>query len=207
MRLFLSVLVTLAVLASPAAAQQTLSTTSEPTRAVTYAGTTVWSERDGGGAWHLVVDTNSNGVHGRVAVAPRGVPFDVDLGPGPGDGIVAAYSRCETEPRALETTAPLPAYATGRGCDLYVYDFRAGTERLERAASTGSASEFLPSVYDDEIAFARVYENREGRLGRLPYLYVRPLDNAAARSDRQPGGAEGAPAYPGRWRSICTGVA
>jgi hypothetical protein len=45
------------------------------------------------------------------------------------------------------------------------------------------------------VAFARVFESREGRRGDLPYLYVRPLDGG--RSERQPGGSRGDGGLPG----------
>jgi hypothetical protein len=53
----------------------------------------------------------------------------------------------------------------------------------------------LPSIWKDQIAFARVYEQREGLRGVVPYLYVRPV--AGGSSDRQPGGSRGASGLPG----------
>jgi len=53
----------------------------------------------------------------------------------------------------------------------------------------------LPSIWKDQIAFARVYERRSGNRGIYPYLYVRPL--AGGRSDRQPGGSRGETGLPG----------
>ena len=44
-----------------------------------------------------------------------------------------------------------------------------------RGASSAGASEFLPSVWRDRIAFARVYERRRGRAGKRAHLYVRSL--------------------------------
>jgi len=56
-------------------------------------------------------------------------------------------------------------------------------------------SEFLPSIWRDRVAFARVFEQREGRRGDLPYLYVRPLEGGS--SERQPGGSRGDDGLPG----------
>ncbi len=64
------------------------------------------------------------GPSGAVAPAPvpaRAVPFDVELGPRAGGGLIAVYSRCRVEPR-LDPRDMLPLPATGRGCRLYRYD-------------------------------------------------------------------------------------
>lgn len=135
----------------------------------------------------------------RLPVAPRAVPFDVNLGPDRDGRAVAVYSRCtrEPEPSGSEesSSGPYPPYTRGRGCDLYRFDFATGKERKVAGASTDQASEMLPSIWKDQIAFARVYEQRDGSRGRFPYLYVRPL--AGGRSDRQPGGSRGDSGLPG----------
>lgn len=123
-----------------------------------------------------------------LPVRPRTVPFDVDLGPGPG-GTTAAYSRCRIEPRHPSPTTSLPDWATGVNCDVYLLDLRTLRERRISGASTTDASEFLPSVWRTTVAFGRVYERRSGRRGVLPYLYTRDLNGAA--SQRQPGGERG----------------
>jgi len=162
-----------------------------------FGGTSVWSVREGG-RYFLVADRG--GQIRRLGIASRGVPFDVDLGPDENGDVVAAYSRCEKEPRVPAITSrlystPVAAYSTGRGCDLYRYDFASGQESKLPGASTNQASEFLPSVWRDDVAFGRVYEQRSGRRGIYPYLYVRALEGG--RSDRQPGGPRGVNGLPG----------
>ena len=129
-----------------------------------------------------------------AGVEPREVPFDVDLGPSEDDGVVAAYSRCEQEPDEYGAGGVL-LRATGRGCDIFALDVSGGEEVELEGASTDDSSEYLPSIWKDSVAFARVFEQREGRRGDLPYLYVRPLDGG--RSDRQPGGSRGDDGLPG----------
>jgi hypothetical protein len=58
---------------------------------------------------------------------------------------------------------------------VYVLNLRTNVETRVKAASSAGASEFLPSVWRDRIAFARVYERRRGRAGKRAYLYVRSL--------------------------------
>lgn len=142
----------------------------------------------------------------RLPVAPRrGVPFDVDLGPDGSGGVTAVHSRCATEPtEAIASRSgvkvpllagPTPVYAAGRGCDLYRYDFSTGRERRVAGASTTAASEVLPAIWRDTIAFVRVYDRRSGRRGRLPYVYVRSL--STGRTARRRGGLRGLYGLPG----------
>jgi hypothetical protein len=178
----------------------------------TFRGVTVFSERElggeGPGSDRYFLTRLVDGRPQRVAIAPRvGVPFDVDLGPDGDGGLVAAYSRCDSEPDLITVrdtfgarvfSRPYPAYTAGRGCDIYRYDFATQRESRLEGASTGQASEMLPSIWKDEVAFARVYEQREDKRGVYPYLYVRPLDGG--RSDRQPGGSRGTNGLPGPTR-------
>ena len=178
----------------------------------TFGGVTMYSERETGGAgpgsdrYFLtqIVDRKPQ----RLPIASRlGVPFDIDLGPDEDGDVVAVYSRCAPEPdlvRVRETfgarvfSTPYPAYTAGRGCDIYRYDLDTGQETRLEGASTAQASEVLPAIWRDQIAFARVYERRDGNRGIYPYLYVRPL--AGGRSDRQPGGSRGTNGLPGPTR-------
>lgn len=139
-------------------------------------GVLAWSSFDAStGAWFLTI--RRDGVAQRVPIAPRAVPFDVDLGHDAAGRLVAAYSRCDRE-------SGFPP--SGRGCDLYTYDLSAGRERRLAGASTDVASEFLPSLDGGRVAFARVYERRTGAAGRRTHLFVRRLD---AGSERElPGG-------------------
>jgi hypothetical protein len=170
-----------------------------PTTVSHYAGVTAWSALDPRtGEYTLMV--HDGGDTRSVGVAPRPVPFDVDLGPDERGDPVAAYSRCEREPRLSQRSRPgLPIAVTGRGCDVFVIslaDAASAVETKVRGASTDGASEFLPSVWRGKVAFGRVYEQREGRRGTLPYLYVRSLHDEAT-SQRLPGGPRGQTGRPG----------
>lgn len=175
--------------------------TSEGLSSVDAHGSVVaWSGRDAGTAARYHLTALVGGEVRRLPVASRSVPFDVDLGPDRRGRTVAVYSRCAREPE-LPTSVrsspsePYPPYTRGQGCDLYRFDFASGRERRVAGASTDQASEMLPSIWRDEIAFARVYEQRSGARGLVPYLYVRPLKGG--RSRRQPGGARGRTGLPG----------
>jgi len=177
-----------------------------------YRGVTLYSERElgpggpGSDRYFLtqIVDDRPQ----RLPIESRmGVPFDVDLGPDEDGDVVAVYSRCATEPDPVRVRGvfgarvfsdPYPAYTAGRGCDIYRYDFDTRQETRLKGASTNQASEVLPSIWRDQVAFARVYERRDGHRGVYPYLYVRPL--AGGRSDRQPGGSRGTNGLPGPTR-------
>lgn len=200
------------VVAAPAGAQQEIA--SSPIGADgqhsyvvlplvdAYRGLAVATERERtpGGQARYFLTAYRDGQRTRLPVAPRDVPFDVDLGPDRDGGIVAAYSRCEQDPGQGGTPStvvslPQPAHTAGRGCDLYRFDFATGRESKIAGASTDQASEVLPSIWKDRIAFARVYERRPGDRGTYPYLYTRPLNDGS--SQRQPGGNRGTRGLPG----------
>jgi Tol biopolymer transport system component len=158
-----------------------------------FGGWAAWSAFEEGVGYRLVL-RDPDGEIGPASVGPRRVAFDVDLGPSEDDGVVAAYSRCEQEPDAYGAGGIL-LRTTGRGCDIFALDVSGGEEVKLEGASTDLASEYLPSIWRDSVAFARVYEQREGRRGDLPYLYVRPLEGR--ESERQPGGSRGDDGLPG----------
>jgi hypothetical protein len=72
-----------------------------------------------------------------------------------------------------------------------------------RHASTAAASEFLPTVWTDRLAFARVYERRRGIRGDRAYLYVRP--NSLFASQGRRGGTRSIPAGPRARDLYCSG--
>ena len=158
-----------------------------------FGGWAAWSAFEDGAGYRLVL-RNPDGAVGAAPVPPRAVPFDIDLGPSEEGGVVAAYSRCAQEPDEHGAGGTL-LRATGRGCDIFRLDLATGRESRLEGASTNGSSEFLPSIWRDSVAFARVFESREGRRGDVPYLYVRPLDGG--RSERQPGGSRGDDGVPG----------
>lgn len=117
-----------------------------------YAGSVVWSSYDPETKKYWLMASLSGEAPERVAIDPRGSPFDVDLGPGQGGRPTAVYSRCRVDPIAGERG---PAYATGRRCDLYMFEFSTSRERRISAASTPGASEYLPAIWRGRLVFAR----------------------------------------------------
>jgi hypothetical protein len=161
--------------ASNAAADTTVATLSKPAPVSFFEGRLAWSSFDPA-TNAFVLMTRVGGATMALPVEPRSVPFDVDLGPDRNGATVAVYSRCRRDPGF--TTAignaiinQLPDWRSGRGCDLYKFDFDTGRETRVRGVNTGRASEFLPSIWRNRIAFARVYERRAGKAGQRAYLY------------------------------------
>jgi hypothetical protein len=187
--------------AGPARADEKVAALARPTPVSALDGRVVWSEYDvAQSAYYLT--QHMNGVTSRLPLRPRAVPFDVDLGPDADGRTVATYSRCRREPPAREARTGniiaihLFAWSRARGCDIYMFAFETGAEVRVRYASTRGASEFLPTVWTDRIAFARVFERRRSRAGRRAYLYLRPNSLMArngprGRSQRVPAGPRG----------------
>jgi hypothetical protein len=186
MRRFSPVLVSLAAFMSPVAdatADEVIATTARPTPLSAHAGRIVWSDYDPAQRVFFLAQ-RFGGITSRVPVRPRSVPFDADLGPDVNGETVAAYSRCAREPRPRSprignVIAQMPDWPTGRGCDLYRFDFATGRESRIATANSPGASEFLPSIWKATVAFARVYERKRGLKGERAYLYARPIAGAA----------------------------
>ena len=173
-----TILIAAAVLAlAPRAEAATeVGTTARMTPVTAYGGTIAWSEFDvATDRYRLVV--RRGGVARRAPVAGRGVPFDVDLGPGPDGRVTAVYSRCRREPRVGELRH---VHATGGGCDVYRHVLGSRTESRVRLAARRDRSEVLPSVWKGSLVFAarapgsgfdtiaRPYAIVDGKLRRLP---------------------------------------
>ena len=191
------VLAAIVTLPGRAAADTVISQERAPSKVSAELNRVVWSSYDPATGDYSLMSRDVVGAVTKLPVAPRKVPFDVDLG-FLGEGAeVAAYSRCKLEARLTGggSGGLLPNYATGRGCDIYLFDFEAQREVKYAPTAGGSASEFLPSVSPaGRIAFARVYEHRKGSRGRLPYLYEKRGNHS---SRRLPGGARGTTGLPG----------
>ena len=189
-RICSALLVLAAVAVWPAAAAHAddlIASVARPTPVSVLDGRIVWSDYDAvQGRYFLTQQVG--GITTRLPVAPRAVPFDVDLGPDVDGKPVAAYSRCRRDPPPRSaprgSIAQMPEWRLGRGCDLYLYSFEQGREVLVRFASTHGASEFLPTVWTDRIAFARRFERRRGRAGRRAFLFVRPNSLFASQGRR-----------------------
>lgn len=185
-------LVLLAGFPAAARADYTVAPVERATPVSAYAGHVVFSRYDAG-VYRLVEAHGSpSGLITTVLpVAPRAVPFDADAGPAADGTPTVVYSRCATDPRLGADGIPL--WATGRGCDVYRLALGATGETRVGGVSTGGASEFLPALWRDRIAFGRVYERRQGPRGVYPYVYVR----GDGPSERQPGGLRGETGLPG----------
>ena len=119
-------------------------------------------------------------------------------------GRLFALPRASRRPatrRAVQSPS-CPNGACGRGCDLYLYSFEQGREVLVRFASTRGASEFLPTVWTDRIAFARRVRAAQGprRPAGVPVRATRtrcspPRAGAATRA-ASPADPAPAPARP-----------
>jgi hypothetical protein len=157
MRLPLPVLLSPLALAAPAAAvaDPTLVTTMPSATVVGAAqGWTAWSElRDGA---YVLVTRAPEGTVTTPSVATRGVPFDLDLGADASGRPVAAYSRCQGEPRATGGANTIgPQWTSGRGCSIVLLDLGTGREtKVRRAAS--DATEVLPSIAGSRLAYVAV---------------------------------------------------
>lgn len=178
-----------------AAGESILATEARATAVSAYGGRVVWSSFDRLSQMYRLVAYDAATGRRTLPVRPRRVPFDVDLGPAPGSGVSAVYSRCAIEPEIPTGRNELPTYVDGRGCDLYLYDFRASREHRIGPRSLATASEVLPSVWRGDVAFARVYERRRGIEGLRAHLYYGSL------TSRQPprrlrGGT------PGHWQDV-----
>ena len=189
----IAALAALALALCPAAARAdfTVAAVERPTPISAYAGHVIWSQFDAGVAGYRLFEAHASPagqVTTQLAAAPRSVPFDADIGPGADGAPTVVYSRCATEPRL--GADQLPVWATGRGCDVFALALGATAETRVAGVSTGGSSEFLPSIWRDKVAFARVYEARNSN----PYVYVRGGDGPSAR---QPGGLRGETGLPG----------
>lgn len=139
-----------------------------------YGDAAIWSSSKGG-EYRLRI--YAGGATKTMHVASRTIPFDADLGRDAGGRIVAVYSRCATEQSS---------FFSATGCDVYKLDLATGKERKVRGVSTKSASEYLPTIDGDRIAFVRRYERRPGIRGAIPHL---KLYNARTKKTKAlPGG-------------------
>jgi hypothetical protein len=200
-------LILAAAMPAVALADEVVATPSRPTPVSAYGGRVAWSQFDATRGVYFLM-SRAAGVTTTVPVAPRSVPFDVDLGPDQNGDTVAAYSRCARDPAARNgaignAIAQLPDWSTGRGCDLYRFTFQTGRETVIAVANSPTASEFLPTVWKGRVAFARVYERRHGRAGRQAYLYTRDI-SGGRRSVGVPAGTRSSQLFCAGGRRTCT---
>jgi hypothetical protein len=132
---------------------------------------------------------------GSVALPIADGVQNVDVGPGPAGTPVAVYARCPFESQSPVGAPHYVIYARRPvtppgGCDLYLFDFATAKERKLSAVNTRVGSEYLPTVWGNRIAFARVYPARPARRGVYPYIYTARLDGRGPTT-RVPGGPRG----------------
>jgi len=169
-----------------------IGTTARPSTISSYRGNWIaFSAYDPANHVYRLMLRHPNGSIVPAPVAPRPVPFDVQLGPIYGGrelslrtALAAVYSRCRVEP-LLEANTRLPLPWTGHECTLYRYYL--GSSHEEAIAGTGSR--YLPSVWDGRLAFAR--QEPGGGSG----IYVQSLRGHGAPR-RVPGGPGSSGAGP-----------
>ena len=168
---------------SGARADVTIATVANPTPVSFFAGRLAWSAFDPARNGYVLM-THSGGSTSPVPVRVRGVPFDVDLGPDEQGDTVAVYSRCGREPAGTEASR-----TGGPGAAATSSSSTSPPGRETRVASANGArsSEFLPSIWDTRIAFARVYERRTGKAGDRAHLYARSVAGTGRATRLRPG--------------------
>jgi hypothetical protein len=154
-----------------------------PTPIAAYGGRLVWSQPDGNGRYELVQRIGDGPVQ-VLPIAPRGVPFDVDLGPTSSGGVYAVYSRCRVE--APWSGDQMPQYQLGRDCAIYKLDLMTNTETRYTVVNAPDASEYWPTYWKGVIAFARAYRSKPGD----PVVYAKTISSSTP-SLRLPGGPRG----------------
>lgn len=168
-RIITMALAVLACAAAGAQAQTQIATSTRPTEVRAFAGVAVFSLYDGGG-YRLAI-TRGTAAPQLLDVAPRLVPFDADIGPGPDGRPLIVYSRCTRDARRGRRSS---------GCAIHSLRLDGGRER--RMAVPGSASQ--PTIWRDRIAWVRQYASRPTR----SYIYTRAIDApAGTRSQVLPG--------------------
>lgn len=114
-----------------------------------YGGYVVWSSLDSAtDRWSLRVLVG--GQVQSIPVAPRPVPFDVDLGPGSDGDPVAVYSRCRREIDPAGNVGALTRLAGGGGCRIFLYSFATRTE-VALPILNSKTSEFTPAIWKDRL--------------------------------------------------------
>lgn len=187
-------------LLAPAAAragEHVISVEWAPTPVSRYRAFTAWSGYDRGSREYRLKVAMGTTVKMLAAIAPRSVPFDVDLGPGPDGRVWAVFSRCRTDPAVDPTIPPgLPVWARGRGCRLRwapvesMFDGRGGKETAVPGTSAAGASEFLPALWGRRVTFARVYDSRRDQPNVYSTMAHKP-------TKLLPGGPRGDTGLPG----------
>jgi hypothetical protein len=164
-----------------AEAETVVAHVSNDTALNAYAGTVVWSSYDAT-IQRYRLTAYTAGFVTTLPIRPSKHQFDVDLGPDGAGRLTVVYSRCRHFAPTGEMTRAL-------GCDIYRYTFATKGEQKLRKLSLRSASEVLPSIWGNRVAFARTYERRSGIARYTPRLFVGDLRSGRTRELR--GGTRG----------------
>lgn len=144
-------------LAGVAQAETVLADVSRATLVNAYSGVVAWSTYDQAlGKYRLTVYRK-----GRVStppVPPSDSVFDADLGPDAKGKVTIVYSRCTQRVEQL----PFGGGSAPVGCDLYRFAIGAKRETKIKRLSKPRTSEFLPSIWGRQIAFARTQTDSSG---------------------------------------------
>lgn len=176
--------------AATASAATTIAVEPYTSKLAAYGGLLAWSHWNGT-AFQLMV--RYHGTVRALPVAPRSVPFDVSLGPDAQRHTVAVYSRCAREQSTWTLGVSFARFHAPGGCVLYRYNFATG-QQARIPHIVGSGSFYLPTIWQNEIAYVRV-----GRSG-APALFEQPLTGTRRRPVRAislPGGPASATRGPG----------
>jgi hypothetical protein len=157
---------------------------SSPTPIASYGGRVVYSVPNGTGAYQLVQRIGAGAVT-PIPIAPRGVPFDVDLGPTSSGGIYAVYTRCQVEPQWSGFDG-LPQYWAGKGCDVYKLDLATNQEVKYTKVNASDASEYYPTYWKGTVAYGRAYDSKPTQ----PYVYYKKISSSQP-SQKLPVGPKG----------------
>jgi hypothetical protein len=129
-------------------------------------GTVAWSAYDPG-TREFRLTVYRRGAMRQVPVPPRAVPFDADVGLGPGGRPMLVYSRCRRESYDPDT-----GLARTRDCDLRAFDLTSDRERAIPAGD-GPTDDSEPIVSGNRVVFSR-----GGR------VYTAPVQGGRARRVR-----------------------
>jgi hypothetical protein len=157
-RLLVAAALTFSLAPDAASADDVLATlpSLQTGRLSAYAGQVVWSQQISQGV-NVLMRWRAGRVD-RLPVRSRKSPFDLDLGPDARGRAVAVYSRCAGATAAL----------ADRRCDVYQLSLASGRERRLRRVSTLPRSEYAPTIWRGNIAYASA--RRSGLKPRLMLL-------------------------------------
>ncbi len=170
-----------------------ISTQSLPTKLAAYGGRVVWSAYDAADKRFYLTELVGQGAPRRLAIRPRRIPFDVDLGPGPGGRPFAVYSRCRTErPDSVNDPTFLPLWEEQRGCRLYELNLESEQEHaVPGERRMAGVSDFLPSIWNGRLAFVRESIADKTPRGSEPPERLEMLDLRSGRLERLAAGPRG----------------